>query len=246
MTIIELTNNCFRILNALDGATTETYTSLLTNTDPKWSVEHVQSFIKHAIAEVANLEMLAGRKDSLHMFCKRRTHNAAATVALGDNTGRYTIDEDLIDGPIVIVEITFDTTGATIDSVPDSYTGYEYAEPDSASAIRRYRTRYTAGKLEVPMYSYAIEGKQIYYTGSRIAITYVPDDVGSNASTSLPNKYANAVVAMALSYLFAYAGGASYVNAAAYFSRLASEARQLILAGKPELVSAAQAPYGGM
>lgn len=232
MTIIELTNNCFRILNALDGAASETtYASvLLTNTDTKWSTEHVQSFIKHAIAEIANLEIISGRKDALHMFLKR-------TVDLGDGTGAYDIPEDTINGPIAGVEITFDS------SAP--YTGYEYAEPDAASAIRRYRTRYTNTKLEVPMYSYAIEGKRIYYTGQRIAITYVPDDVGSNADTLLPNKYSNAAVAMALSYLFAYAGGASYVNAAAYFKSLASEARQMILLGKPELVSAASFPYQG-
>lgn len=165
------------------------------------------------------------------MFCKR-------TVDLGDNTGQYTIPEDTINGPIVIVEITFDT------SAP--YTDYAYAEPDSATAIRRYRTRYTAGKLEVPMYSYALEGKQIYYTGSRIAITFVPDDVGSNSDTLLPNKYANAVIAIALSYLFAYDGATSYVNAANYFHTLAAEARNYILAGKADLVAQPVPPYQGM
>lgn len=230
ITAAELRSECLRILNALDGASSEaTYVSPgLSSADSKWSDQHVDSFLNNAIAEVAALVAEAGDEDTLFLLAKR-------TADLGDSTGQYIIDKSVITGPIIQVETSYDASAWT----------YNYAEPDSATAIRRYRRRKAAGYVTLPLHSYAIEGKSIYFPGTKIAVSFIPEPFASDSAVAVPRKLANAIVAIALSYLFAYDGAASYINAAQYFASLAANARQLILAGKAELIPMNQVPYSG-
>lgn len=229
VTLAEMTSQCIRILNAADGAASEpTYVAGLTSSDQKWSQEHIQSELNNAIADIAAVVAEAGDRDSLFLLAKR-------TVDLGSGDGQYVIDKAVITGPIVQVEVSYDSSAFT----------YNYAELDSAASIRRYRARKTAGALTLPLYSFAIEGKIIYYPGTRIAVSFIPEPFASDSSVTIPRKLANAIVDEALARLFAYDGATSYINAAQYFASLSSNAKQLILSGKAELVPMPMLPYQG-
>lgn len=225
----ELRSEVIRILNATDGSITEpTYVSPgLNSADAKWGDAHIDSFLNNAIAEVAALVAEAGDDESLFLLAKR-------TADLGDNSGQLILSASVVSGPIIQVEVSYDSSNFT----------YQYAEPDSATSIRRYRARKTAGALTLPLYSFAIEGKTLYYPGTRVAISFIPEPFTSDNTVSIPRKLANAIVAIALSYLFAYDGAGSYINAAQYFASLAANARQLILANKANLIPF-PTPYQG-
>lgn len=165
-----------------------------------------------------------------------------------DDTASDTTDTR-IDGHIVTVEVTYATPASAADAdgnpnetpFPNATTTWYYAEPDSADAI--YRRRLLASRLQTPLRSYELVGKDIYIAGTGLRITYVPSDFGTLTTDSIPNEYHFPIMCEALAMLYGQQGGNSGINAAQYYASRSAEYRQFIMQGGTEF--APLPPYMG-
>lgn len=165
------------------------------------------------------------------------------------NTDAADSTDAKVDGHIVTVEVTYATPASAADAdgnpnelpFPDATTTWYYAEPDSADAI--FRRRLLASRLQVPLRSYELVGKDIYTAGTGIRITYVPSDFGALTTDIIPNEYVFPIMCEALAMLYGQQGGASGINAAQYYAQRSDGYKQFIMQGGTEF--APLPPYMG-
>lgn len=198
------------------------------STDAKFPVELIDKCVLDAFSSVASTVARSPLQADSWLFCIQESD-------LGNGDGQYHINTAIITGPIVRVDVSYDSSAFT----------YKYAEPDSATAIQDYRTlrNATPSRRLTKLYSYCVDGETIFYPGTRIRVTFVPGDIGESGSdiTTIPRKYAFWVAAEALAFLFGRDGGK--LEAGNFYAQLAHQYRQLALAGATEMPNLL--PYAG-
>jgi hypothetical protein len=260
VTFQELVNDIVIHMNLVEvadgGAAADPTSGTVASTDVKRSTAWVRSITKLAAAHIADVLRRAGDQSLLWALCKESKGLVVGTKGyyrLGDGnpyadatldgdeietTGTDTTDTK-VDGNIVAVEITYSTpTAAPVASStnpnPLSAASWQYAEPDSAAAIRRRRI--LATRLLAPLYSYEIVGRRVYTAGTGVRITFVPSDFGESSSglTTVPNEIALPIMAEALSMLYGQSAAQSEIGAAAYYNSKAGEYKQMLASGVRE------------
>lgn len=240
MTIDDVTKACAAILNASkltgstdsSGATSAGETYYAISIDDKFPTPHIKAMGILGIASICGLAATTPGNPDRHLLCVQSTDLNNKTLLSVLTTGLDKL------GTIVAVEVTYTATPTYV---------YEYAEPDSATAIRDYLAIVALGTIPMPsLFSYAIEGAILYHPGVKGRLTYVPNDLGQSTSalTSFPDKYGAAVIAEALSLLFAFDADPQYLQAAGYFEGKAEAAKKLILDNRVESIPAVM-PFEG-
>lgn len=222
-------------------------------TDPKSSLTYVQEMCRGGIGAV--VEALSKFPDKSMLFLLTRQSkglvvNSDGYYPLGQGnplsvSGTYDAQEiatsgadELIDGGIVVVEVTFATAAAAAVAPGPSNpfpagTVWKYAEPDSAAAIRRRRA--LEARHDVPLHSFELVGKQIYTTGTGVRVTFFPGNFGSVATDQVPAGLHFCCMAAALSMLYGQKGGTSGIQAAGYYQNWMLSYLKLLATGNIDL-----------
>lgn len=231
--------------------------------DPKSHLEYVRSMAKGGIAAAVEVLKRAPDKSMLWALCRHSKGlalNSDGYYLMGQgnpfNDGTFDGEEiattvqspdKKVSGSIVAVEVTYTSAAsapapaAQIANPFGSATLWRYAEPDSATAIRRKRSLST--RHAVNLYSFEIVAKQVYAGGNGIRLTFFPDDFGSDANDSIPRGLHFLAMAFALSKLYGQKAGATGINAARYYANWAAQYAQLLLDSKADF--APLPPYMG-
>jgi hypothetical protein len=189
-----------------------------TSSDPKNPVDLIKIAVLDALALVASIVARSPLSDDAFLFCIQESD-------LGSGDGQYHINKTVITGPIVCVNVSYDSSAFT----------YKYAERDSASAIQDYRVLRTASRRIIPLLSWDLVGETIFYPGTRIQVTFVPGDVGEAGSDidAIPRKYADWALAKTLAILFPRDGG--QIGAAQHYNSIDQMYTQLVISGNAQL-----------
>jgi hypothetical protein len=190
-------------------------------TDPKQRTEKLTALAKSAIGDF--MSMVANAQD--HPDAVQLSTDTAA-LASGTELTAATLPKN---GAIVGVRVTF-VSGTPADST------YWPAEAIPAEEVRLYLQDMQAPPaglgLTMPWYVYAIDSGRLYHGGNLAKIRYIGDlsavDVDSN---QILQKYVWGVAALLMTFALPFMGETD--TAAAHYAQLASQARELIVAGKP-------------
>jgi len=228
--------------------------------DPKSHLSYVEEMCRSGIA--AAVKALAKLPDKSMLFLLTRQSKGLAvnadgyyTLGSGNLLSDSTYDaqeiaasgtDALIDGAIIVVEVTFATAAAAAAPPGPSNpfpagTVWKYAEPDSAAAIRRRRA--LESRHDVPLHSYEVVARQVYSTGTGIRVTYFPANFGSVATDQIPSELHFLCMAAALSMLYGQKGGSSGIQAAAYYKSWMFDYLALLASGNVEMQPLP--PYAG-
>lgn len=245
MTFDEFVGDCIDHILVVDTAIDPT--GVLAVDDPKSNLKYVRSMARGAIAFVLvalwpkssllwslvrQSKGLVLDADGIYYLGRGNPLSVAGTYDGSEvNTGGADV---LISGDIIGIELTWTTPAAAAvapgPSNPFLTASWEYAEPDSAAAIRRRRKLATRHK--VPLHSFEHVGNKIYAAANGLRVTYFPSNFGETATDEVPTGLHLAAMCRFLSVYYGQKAGSSGVQAAGYYDRALLEMIQLLLSGK--------------
>lgn len=207
---MDLTSATQRTLAILNASAIDASTYPSVSNDPRFPTGHVQAMLASAAREILGYIL-----DNPYHPQRRTLLTTSSGLASAAAIPAHF-------GPISGVKITkgavtrpgiFDPQWRTVDT-----------------AIQDLAT----GLLEIQPFLYAIDGQYLYHTGDTATVDYVPlavSNVDATAVAAVPGEYENAVIAIALSYLFAFEG--ADIQAAGYFNSIVDGIRNAIRMAQP-------------
>lgn len=180
--------------------------------DAKNSPDYVKKMVKAGLASVLG--------DIMHKNKSLVAQFLSETGVQALTAGQLILTTAVVSGEIAACRISYDGTV------------FEAASVDSADAIRRRRK--LSNRLLVPLYSYAIEGKRLFSSGTHADIAYLPGTFGDAGTEVIPAGLFFAAMAEALSMLYGQKASDVGTAAARYYEDKKRWYIQLYLNGAVE------------